>query len=70
MLPLAGTNTTELIKSVLFDKNIYDPKNTEHVLLPNNDKSMLENVLRRNMYRSDLPIVENLAGLISETIKK
>jgi hypothetical protein len=56
--------------SELLNKNLKNPKDNYDVLLPENERSAFENILRRNIYREDENIKKNTAGLLTELLRK
>ena len=70
LINLAGPATYDVIVGELLGKNPKNPKDNYDILLPENERSAFENMLRRNMYREDANIRKNLSVFISELLKK
>ena len=56
--------------SELLGKNLKNPKDNYDILLPENERSVFENILRRNIYREDGHIRKNISDLMTELLKK
>lgn len=67
---MASSNTYEILVTELLSKNLKNPKDNYDILLPENERSAFENILRRNIYREDDNIKKNVAGFLTELLKK
>lgn len=56
--------------SELLGKNLKNLKDNYDILLPENERSVFENILRRNIYREDGHIRKNISDLMTELLKK
>lgn len=66
----SGPNTTEVIKNFFTASNVKSDNSVDDVFLPSNDKSNLENLIRKNIYRSDQLVFNSLCSLVRELCQK
>ena len=67
---VAETHTLDFIKAAYFDGGIRKTNSVEDALLPENELSVIENIILKNIFRSDPSIVNNLAGLLDVCLQK
>ena len=60
LIHFSGANTIELIKKFLASHIIPQDDKIEDIFIPNNEKTVLENLIRKNIYRSDPFLVTKL----------